>query len=162
MSREDVRVRIAEFEDLARVVALERAVAEAPHWGEAEYEAMVGPKLRNEVRRCLLVAENLAGDLVGFAVGKVIGSGYVAELESVAVDPAARRCGVGRALCRAVAEWCGLEGAEALELEVRAASEGAIALYAGLGFVIEGRRSAYYQDPIEDALLMRMELVEPK
>jgi ribosomal-protein-alanine N-acetyltransferase len=46
----------------------------------------------------------------------------------------------------------------ALELEVRAGSGGAIALYAGLGFVVAGRRVGYYREPVEDALLMRLDL----
>ena len=91
------------------MVALERAIAEAPHWGEAEYAAIVNADgdVDGAVRRCLLVAE-ADGRLLGFAVGKVIGSGTgsVAELESVAVDAAARRGGVGRALCAAVVAWC--------------------------------------------------------
>ena len=73
--------------------------AEAPHWGEAEYAAIVAMGMGG-VRRCLLVAE-VEGGLVGFAVGKVIGMGTesVAELESVAVEVAARRIGVGQGAC---------------------------------------------------------------
>ncbi len=41
MSAGGFRVRVAEAGDLAGVVALERAIAEAPHWAEAEYAAMV-------------------------------------------------------------------------------------------------------------------------
>ena len=36
-----VRVRSAGVADLDAVVALERSVAEAPHWGAAEYAAIV-------------------------------------------------------------------------------------------------------------------------
>ena len=81
---------------------------------------------------------------------------------------------MGRALCGAVVEWCRGEGAAELELEVRAGSAGAIALYTGLGFVTMGRRAAYYRGirglagsdlagygaPAEDALLMRLELAK--
>jgi ribosomal-protein-alanine N-acetyltransferase len=111
------------------------------------------------VRRCFFVAEG-EGRLLGFAVGKVIGSSGegLAELESVAVEAAARRGGVGRALCAAVADWCRERGAAALELEVRAGSAGAIALYSGLGFVVAGRRVGYYRSPAEDALLMRLDI----
>ena len=56
--------------------------------------------------------------------------------------------------------WCRGQGAAALELEVRAGSEGAIALYAGLGFVGRGRRGGYYLEPVEDAVLMRLDLVK--
>ncbi len=147
-------VRAGLVGDLAGVVALERATVEAPHWAEAEYAAAVNGG-EDSVRRCLFVAE-AEGSLIGFAVGKVVGD--VAELESVAVDLGARREGVGRALCRAVIAWCERQGATAVELEVRAASEGAISLYRGLGFVLVGRRPGYYQGPVDDAVLMRLDL----
>jgi ribosomal-protein-alanine N-acetyltransferase len=144
---------------------MERAIAEAPHWAEEEYAAMVtaDKAADSAIRRCLLVAE-AEGRLLGFAVGKVIGSGGggVAELESVAVDRLARRIGVGRALCVAVMAWCRGQGSAALELEVRAGNWGAIALYAGLGFVVAGRRPGYYLAPVEDAVLMRLDLVKAK
>jgi ribosomal-protein-alanine N-acetyltransferase len=153
-------VRVAEVGDLAEVVALERGIAEAPHWAETEYAAIVSDeKGEGAIRRCFFVVE-AEGRLVGFAVGKVIGSGKggIGEVESVAVAAAARRGGAGRALCAAIVEWCkGLE-ATAVELEVRVGSAGAIALYTGLGFVAAGRRGWYYKDPAEDALLMRLDL----
>jgi ribosomal-protein-alanine N-acetyltransferase len=169
MSVSRVSVRFGGAADLEAVVALERAVVEAPHWGEAEYAAMIAQQ-SGGVRRCLLVAE-AEGRLVGFSVGKVIGAGKdcVGELESVVVDGRARRCGVGRALCEAVVKWCRSEGSAEMELEVRAGSAGAIALYDGLGFVAVGRRRGYYPGvygsgnglgQAEDALLMRLELAE--
>jgi [ribosomal protein S18]-alanine N-acetyltransferase len=168
MSVDGVSVRVGDVADLEAVVALERAVGEAPHWGEPEYAAIVSSQEDTRggaqdvgMRRCLLVAK-AEGRLVGFAVGKVIGAGpdCLAELESVVVEARARRGGVGRVLCGAVVEWCRGQGATAMELEVRAGSAGAIALYARLGFVVVGRRGAYYSGPVEDALLMRLELGE--
>jgi [ribosomal protein S18]-alanine N-acetyltransferase len=161
MRVEGFRVRVAEAGDVAGVVALEWGIAEAPHWAEGEYAAMVhADEAGSAVRRCFFVAD-AQGRLLGFAVGKVIGSRGegLAELESVAVEAEARRGGVGRALCAAVADWCRGQGVGALELEVRAGSAGAIALYAGLGFVGIGRRVGYYVAPVEDALLMRLDLV---
>jgi ribosomal-protein-alanine N-acetyltransferase len=149
----EVRVRAGGVGDLEGVIALERGVAEAPHWGIAEYAAIVAGE--GAVRRCLMVAEG-DGVLVGFAVGKLVAG--VGEIESVAVDVASRRTGVARALCGAVVEWLRERGAEAVELEVRAASAGAVTLYVGLGFVTVGRRRRYYSDPVDDALLMRLEL----
>jgi ribosomal-protein-alanine N-acetyltransferase len=64
----------------------------------------------------------------------------------------------GRALCAAVLEWCRARGADAVELEVRAGSLGAIALYRQLRFIEVGRRSAYYRNPEDDAVLMRAAL----
>jgi ribosomal-protein-alanine N-acetyltransferase len=158
-------VRAGEVGDLAAVVALERCVAEAPHWAEAEYAAIFHAQTLDfqdgGVRRCLLVAE-AEGRVAGFAVGKVVGVGAegLAELESVVVDVAARRAGIGRELCGAVVGWSRGQGVAVMELEVRAASAGAIALYAALGFVEVGRRPAYYQAPVDNAVLMRMGLVD--
>jgi ribosomal-protein-alanine N-acetyltransferase len=165
MSIAGFRVRVAGAEDLARVVELERGIAEAPHWGDGEYAAIVNADrgVDGGVRRCLFVAE-AASRLLGFAVGKVIGlgEGDLAELESVAVEGAARRKGVGAALCAAVIAWSRGQGAATVELEVRAGSRGAIALYGGLGFVVVGRRAGYYRGSLEDAVLMRLELEKTK
>lgn len=152
MSGFSVRAGVAA--DLAAVIALERGAAEAPHWGEVEYVAAIDGG-GDYVRRRLLVAET-DGVVIGFAVGKV--AGEVAELESVAVDLRMRRCGVGRSLCEAVIAWCRGERAMAVELEVRAASAGAIGLYRGLGFVPVGQRPRYYGEPVDDAVLMRLDL----
>ena len=152
-------VRGACAADLAEVVRLERATAEAPHWAENEYAGMVNQAGGDgAVRRCLVVAK-MGEKLVGFAVGKAVcGAGALAELESVAVDTGVRRMGVGRGLCGAVIEWCRGLGVGELELEVRAGSGGAIGLYRGLGFAATGRRRGYYQAPEEDALMMRLEI----
>ncbi len=69
-----------------------------------------------------------------------------------------RRSGIGRALCAAVLDWCRLQAATEIVLEVRAASAGAIALYSSLGFAEIGSRPRYYHDPEDDALLMRLPL----
>ena len=144
-------VRRGRVGDVAAVVALERGVAEAPHWAEGEYRAAV----EAEGRRVLFVAE-VAGEVVGFAVGAVVAG--VGELESVVVEAPWRRGGVGKGLCEAVVGWCREAGAEAVELEVRAGSVGAIAMYEGMGFVRVGARRGYYREPVEDAVLMRLGL----
>jgi ribosomal-protein-alanine N-acetyltransferase len=156
-------LRVASEADLAEVVALERRVVEAPHWAEAEYAVIVGDGGERVVRRCLFVAER-DERLLGFAVGKVILSAAdrVGEIESVAVDAAGRRRGVGRSLCEVVILWCRDQGAVEMELEVRAGSTGAISLYAGLGFGVVGRRGGYYREPDEDAVLMQLKLAEAK
>jgi ribosomal-protein-alanine N-acetyltransferase len=141
----------AATEDIADIVALEREATEAPHWPETAYRAMLAEP-EGALRRCLLVAR-MEGELVGFAVGRLLGE--EAELESVVVRASARRRGVGRALCAAVVAWAWEQGAAAVELEVRASSAGAIALYRKLGFVVTGGRYGYYRTPEEDAVLMR-------
>jgi ribosomal-protein-alanine N-acetyltransferase len=161
MSSQLYRIRAGHVTDIASVVQLERSMQEAPHWAAAEYAAIMNSDkdLQVAVRRSLLVAEAEAR-LLGFAVGKVLVSEalVLAELESVAVSVSARRQGVGRALCEAVISWCRELGAAEMELEVRAGSAGAIALYIELGFFPVGKRARYYEYPTEDALLMQLKL----
>ncbi len=156
-----VAVRAAEAADLEAVRGIERGAATAPHWAAAEYAACLEGGAAG--RRVLLVAE-VEGAVVGFAVGAVMvmGDEVVGEIESVAVAAAAQRLGVGWALCGAVVAWCVGRGAMEVELEVRARSAGAIALYERLGFVAVGRRPGYYRSPVEDAVLMRLEVASSK
>ncbi|HXC96690.1 MAG TPA: GNAT family N-acetyltransferase [Edaphobacter sp.] len=157
------RIRAAQKADLVKIVAMERSIAEAPHWSENEYAAMLGDNQNTEnlLKRCLLVAEDMGKDrLLGFTVGKMIWLAYesIAELESIVVNEATRRQGVGRVLCEAVIAWSRKQGVLALELEVRTGNQAAIALYSSLGFKITGSRRGYYQEPVEDAVLMRLDL----
>jgi ribosomal-protein-alanine N-acetyltransferase len=148
-------LRTARVADLDAVLELERATENAPHWPLASYQAIFDSPLS---QRRLIVAESNA-TLVGFAVGLVHpGPERFAELENVVVANSARRAGIGRSLCRAIIDWCQACGATETILEVRASNEGAIALYASLGFAVAGRRPRYYLAPEDDALAMRLEL----
>jgi ribosomal-protein-alanine N-acetyltransferase len=158
-------IRPAEARDIAGVLALDRATADLPHWAEANYEGALDSSQKEDtasaVRRCFLVAES-ASAIAGFAVGSatVILGEAVAELESVAVAEAFRGAGIGRALCAEIITWARDCGATSIELEVRSRSAVPLSLYSSLGFAESGRRAAYYRDPVDDALLMRLELVE--
>lgn len=84
-----------------------------------------------------------------------------AEILTLAVAPDARRQGLGRVLVEAAASLAAGLDAEALWLEVAADNEAALALYAGAGFELAGRRPAYYarrDGPAQDAVVMRRAL----
>jgi ribosomal-protein-alanine N-acetyltransferase len=95
------------------------------------------------------------GQPVGFAMGRVAAG--EAEVLTLAVRPAARRTGAGRALMGALAAEAAGRGAAALVLEVAEGNQAARGLYAGLGAVEVGRRRRYYPDG-SDALVLRAEL----
>ena len=159
MMPRQVEVRQARASDLDAIVALERETEFAPHWPPPAYAAILDS---TATRRCLIVAE-IDARVAGFAVGLMHPAlqdspERLAELESVVVAATARRGGVGRALCIAVIEWCKGRGATGMVLEVRATGAGAIVLYSALGFTQTGQRPRYYRDPVDDALLMRLEL----
>jgi ribosomal-protein-alanine N-acetyltransferase len=80
-----------------------------------------------------------------------------AEILTIAVLPALRRQGIGRALLDAAAAQAAGRGAVALFLEVSAANHPAQALYAACGFERVGHRRRYYPDGA-DALILRRPL----
>ena len=84
------------------------------------------------------------------------------HLLDLAVDPAARRRGVGRELVRAVLSYATETRARLVLLEVRESNEGARALYRSLGFSENGVRRGYYSDNGEDAIEMCVELSEKR
>ena len=155
MKTADWIVRRAAPRDLESILAIEQACAEAPHWSEAVWQAVLSEEEGSGTVRGSFVAEG-GGGVVGFSV--VSGACAVGELESVAVAETVRRQGVGRALCIAAMDWARGRAAEGIEIEVRASSRGALALYRSLGFEERGMRRGYYRDPTEDAVLMSLEL----
>ncbi len=80
-----------------------------------------------------------------------------ADMMNLAVDPAARRLGLGRAIVEALVAELRDNEVHSLTLEVRASNLPAQRLYESLGFLQVGRRPNYYLEPKEDALILRKE-----
>ena len=99
----------------------------------------------------VVLVASVVDEVLGAALGLLqVDEGHLVDL---AVAPSARRRGIGRRLLGSLAEELRTRGARAITLEVRASNLGALALYRGAGFVVEGRRPRYYPDG-EDALLL--------
>lgn len=84
-----------------------------------------------------------------------------AEILTLAVEPAARRRGLARALVEAAAGAARMAGAEAMFLEVAHDNVAALALYEAAGFTRAGLRRGYYdRGPAgnADAVVMRLDL----
>jgi ribosomal-protein-alanine N-acetyltransferase len=139
--------------DLDAVLEIAGALAGAPKWGRDVYLAALS---EDEVpQRVALVAE-LDGALAGFLIAAVVAG--EAELESIGVAPAAQRAGTGTALLSELIAEVSRVGASEILLEVRESNLVARRLYARSGFAEVGRRRGYYAHPVEDAVLMRLEL----
>jgi ribosomal-protein-alanine N-acetyltransferase len=80
------------------------------------------------------------------------------HVHNVAIEPAARRQGLARALLEEALFTAREAHVRVAHLEVREGNQPALALYAGLGFEVAGRRPGYYESPREDALLLRLRL----
>ncbi|WP_042369750.1 GNAT family N-acetyltransferase [Streptacidiphilus neutrinimicus] len=115
----------------------------------------VEPPSSEEVGRLLaeVVAGVRAGDAslrVAFLDDRLVGLGYWtryarpthrphADLEKVAVDPAAQGRGVGRALVAALVDDARAAGVEVLTLDARGDNANALHLYRSVGFTEYGR-----------------------
>lgn len=132
--------------DLATVVAIERASYSVP-WSEATFRGL----LRR--RDAELVAAECEGRIVGYAVfWSVLDQG---ELGNVAVHEAARGLGIGACLVEEIIERAARRRVREVFLEVRPSNTVARQLYERHGFTAVGRRRNYYQEPVEDALVLR-------
>lgn len=88
----------------------------------------------------------------GFILARVAAD--ESEILTLAVDPAARRSGLGRALVERSMAEAATRGAAMMYLEVSELNAAARALYAACGFVEIGRRRRYYGGRT-DALVLR-------
>jgi ribosomal-protein-alanine N-acetyltransferase len=102
----------------------------------------------------------LSGDRTqGFVIARAMAG--EAEVITLAVRPADRRKGVGRALMNAAINTALAFGATVMWLEAAVDNPAAVALYLSMGFETKGRRKRYYaraDGPRVDALIMRREL----
>ena len=144
-------IRAMTAADVPQVAAMERACFSDP-WPEQ----IIAHELENELSLWLCAMD---GDTVAGYIGSqtVLGE---ADMMNVAVSPAYRRQGIGRALVLALCEALKTQmQATVLTLEVRDSNAAAIALYEALGFTQVGLRKNYYQHPKEDARILRKDLL---
>jgi ribosomal-protein-alanine acetyltransferase len=93
------------------------------------------------------------GAIAGYVVA--LDAADEGEILNLAVAPAGRRTGLGRALVQHMLEALTARGVRQVYLEVRESNAPARALYAAHGFTEIGRRQQYYRRPVEDAIVLR-------
>ncbi|MFE6965823.1 GNAT family N-acetyltransferase [Agromyces sp. NPDC057679] len=93
--------------------------------------------------------------LLGYAGLLAPSGGDQGDIQTIAVDPAARGIGLGRGLMHALITESRRRGIAQLFLEVRADNPIARALYESLGFVEIGVRRGYYRHGV-DAIMMQL------
>ena len=146
------RIRPAVLADAPALVAIERRCFGDP-WSEASFREALASSWN-----FVLVAEASRG-VSGYLVGRETGG--TGEVLNLAVAPEFRRRGVGEALLEAGLAAFRQSRVDEVFLEVRESNTSARALYARHGFRPVGQRSAYYRNPKEDAVVLRLELSQP-
>jgi [ribosomal protein S18]-alanine N-acetyltransferase len=121
-------------------------------------QQIIDPQLVNcqnqshtQPRTALVVEQD--GSVSGFIVGRLVDDEW--EIENIAVTGAARRRGLGSRLVGELLDLVRSRGGKSVFLEVRESNRAARSLYEKWAFVEVGRRKMYYQNPPEDALLLK-------
>jgi ribosomal-protein-alanine N-acetyltransferase len=94
------------------------------------------------------------GKAVGYLIGRLIQAERCGELYNIGVDPRFRRNKIGNALLEEFVDFCASENFEKIYLEVRKSNETAIQFYLKNNFAVVGKRTNFYSNPTEDAILM--------
>lgn len=76
------------------------------------------------------------------------------QITNIAVHPDYRNQGIGGTVLRQTLDVIRGMGARHVVLEVRPSNTGARSLYEKFGFTLLGFRRGYYQNPMEDALVL--------
>ena len=129
------------------VAAIEKECFGREGWSERS----VAGELTNALALWLVAVE---GDTVAGYVGSQTVCNET-DMMNVAVTADFRRRGIGEKLVNALVEELKAMDSHCLTLEVRASNTPAQAMYEKLGFAEIGRRPWYYQNPKEDALILR-------
>lgn len=143
-------IRSADASDLDAIMAIEQASFGASAWDRETMRA----ELASEWGRYLL-ADDGDGAALGYAGLRAVG--VEGDVQTIAVDAAARGRGIGRALLLELLAEAERRGVRELFLEVRADNPVARALYASVGFLDIGVRPRYYQPEDVDAVVMKRE-----
>lgn len=159
-----VLVRPARPSDQPRLVEIASHSATAAQWNQAEYlklfstdepapqsQADAQAKVQFQSRTALVVEQS--GNVVGFIVGRQVEDEW--EIENIAVTGSARRCGLGSRLVGEFLDLVRSRGGKTVFLEVRESNGAARSLYEKWAFLEVGRRKMYYQNPAEDALVLK-------
>jgi ribosomal-protein-alanine acetyltransferase len=160
----NIHVRSAMPSDLARLVEIASHSVTAAQWNQAEYlklfslheldahsQIEAGTRPQPQSRTALVVEQD--GNVVGFIVGRQVDAEW--EIENIAVTGAARRRGLGSRLVGELLDLARSRGGKSVFLEVRESNRAARSLYEKWAFIEVGRRKTYYQNPPEDALVLK-------
>ena len=139
-----IEIRQAQEDDIPAVLEIERAVFSTP-WTEGQLLSEQGAD------KFFAIAVR-GGELLGYCILRTFGE--EAELYKIAVEAHSRRRGIARLLMAAAMAYAAENSISKIYLEVRAGNVPAISLYKKYGFVAVGRRRGYYENPVEDAVVM--------
>ena len=138
------------LEDIPAILALEADTLSAWSWEHLEDELQQPAGFQFVVRNTAL--EIIQAVLYGRIMADE------AEILKLSVAESVRKKGVGSQILDFVLNYCRTKGVKNCFLELRASNTAARNLYEKRGFFRVGSRKNYYDEPVEDAILMQREL----
>lgn len=144
-------IRKMSEDDLPDVLDIETISSVRPWTRRAFYEELYNP--HSFVFVCLLEGRMTAY----ICISQVIDEGHILK---ISVHPNYRRFGIATRLMNHALSFLRSNGCRRVFLEVRTGNRPAIEMYRKIGFDEVRRRIAYYREPTEDALEMRLVLEE--
>lgn len=136
-------------EDVADVAELERKIF-SDAWSERAILETLDQK------QTMLLAAYEDKKMIGYVIlYYVLEDGEIAR---IAVADGYRRQGVATLMLREMVILCRDIGVSKILLDVRESNAAAYAFYERRGFVRDGIRKNFYSDPVENAILMSLEI----
>ena len=154
------QLRPMRLDDVPVVAAIDQLSFPTP-WSERTYRQ----ELRENPAAYLYVAERQTKQSVYPEIIGYVGFWFIVDevhISTIAVHPNWRHQGIGKSILEYALEQANRLGAELATLEVRESNKAAIELYRQFGFELRGRRTGYYVDNDEDALVMFKNHLEPQ
>lgn len=142
-----MKIRKFQEADLAQAMEIELVAFTNP-WSEQSMKMFLLPQV------LALAAEDDKGQLAGY--GALMIASDEADLVNLAVRPDVRRQGIAKAILSELIEQAKERKVSEIFLEVRRANIPAQFLYQSFGFQTVGEIRDYYEQPREDALLMKL------
>ena len=133
-------------EDLEDIVNAEKGIFSSP-FDEETFSKHIDDD------HCICITAVNKSYICGYIA--ILCSQYEGDLLKVAVKEAFRGRGIGRELVKAGFRECRNRGVESIFLEVRQSNTHAIEMYEQIGFEHISDRQGYYDNPREDAMIMK-------
>jgi ribosomal-protein-alanine N-acetyltransferase len=144
-----ILIRRMKEEDIGSVVGMEKTSFSLP-WSETSFiKELYRPR---SIPKVAVLDDRIVGYV---CIDYVTDEGHILNLS---VHPDYRKRGVATALVEDAVEELKLKACRFVYLEVRASNYAAKKLYKGFGFSVVGVRKNYYVAPLEDAVIMMLEI----
>ncbi len=146
-----VIIREMEIADIAMIMNLEKELFSAP-WSEA----MFSEQIRGHYAYILQKDENKK--IIGYLCGWKLLNEFT--ITNIGITGDFQRMGFGTKLVKFIISKLLHEMCFKITLEVRESNLKAIGLYEKFGFEEIGLRSNYYRNPVENAVIMRLNMLQ--